>query len=110
MIDWTRVDDLRAEIGADDLTEVVALFLLECDETVGRFGDGDRIGADTLHFLKGAALNLGFSALARACAEGEAACHAGQPPAAAPILAIYRRTRADFAARLGLAGDQTGGA
>ncbi len=104
MIDWTRVDDLRAEIGADDLAEVVALFLQECDETVLPIAEDDRIGAETLHFLKGSALNLGFSALARACADGEAACHAGRPPAAAPILAVYRQTRAAFAARMGLAG------
>lgn len=32
-IDWSRVDDLRRDIG-DDLAEVVALFLEECDEVI----------------------------------------------------------------------------
>ncbi len=73
MIDWTRVADLRSEIGEDGFAEVIDLFLEETDEVTLRLsqaGIGPMIGSD-LHFLKGSALNLGFSDLAHLCADGE---------------------------------------
>lgn len=101
MIDWHRVDALRDEIGEDDFADVAALFLQECDETLGQVAAAGTVGADVLHFLKGAALNLGFAALADRCAQDEAACRAGQPVPAEPVLAIYRETRAAFVRRVG---------
>lgn len=79
MIDWDRVRELRAEIGADDFTEVADMFLDEADEAVIRLTPGltaKAIEAD-LHFLKGAALNLGFTALSRLCQDGERRAAAG---------------------------------
>jgi HPt (histidine-containing phosphotransfer) domain-containing protein len=73
MIDWERVRELRAEIGADDFMEVAEMFLEEADEAVARLTPGltaPSIEAD-LHFLKGAALNLGFDALSGLCQDGE---------------------------------------
>jgi histidine phosphotransfer protein HptB len=73
MIDWERVKELRGEIGAEDFAEVAAMFLEEADEAVARLQPGltaKAMEAD-LHFLKGAALNLGFSALSGLCQEGE---------------------------------------
>ena len=73
MIDWTRVNELRDEIGADDFDEVVIMFLEEADEVIARIAPGDStksLEAD-LHFLKGAALNLGFSEFAALCQDGE---------------------------------------
>lgn len=73
MIDWDRVRELRSEIGADDFGEVAAMFLDEADEAVARLSPGltaKAMEAD-LHFLKGAALNLGFVALSALCQEGE---------------------------------------
>ncbi len=73
MIDWTRIADLRLEIGDDNFAEVVDLFLEETDEVVLRLLPGRPMHhlADDLHFLKGSALNLGFSDLATLCADGE---------------------------------------
>ena len=34
MIAWDRLNELRAEIGDDDLADVVAMFLEEADEVV----------------------------------------------------------------------------
>ena len=34
MIDWTRVSELRDEVGAEDFDEVVELFLEEVDEAI----------------------------------------------------------------------------
>ena len=74
MIDWTRVGDLRREIGEDDFLEIVDVFLEEAEETVEHLLSADisDLGA-LLHSLKGTALNLGFADLAGLCAQGEAA-------------------------------------
>lgn len=73
MIDWDRLRDLRGEIGDDGFDEVVAMFLEETDEVVGRLSaDGGAKALESdLHFLKGSALNLGFSDLAALCQDGE---------------------------------------
>lgn len=100
MIDWSRVDDLKGEIGADDFAEVVALFLDEADEVVARLTAGpdpSRIEAE-LHFLKGSALNLGLAALAQLCQEGEKAAAAGQAAGVdlAAVVACYGASRQAF--------------
>ena len=73
-IDWSRTEELRADIGEADFAEVAALFLSEVTETAD--GLSHEMGADrlrdTLHGLKGSALNLGFAEVARRAAEGEA--------------------------------------
>lgn len=68
MIDWTRVKDLHEEVGSRDFEEVVTLFIDEVETAL----DGlDRAPSrEDLHFLKGSALNLGFTALAEACRDG----------------------------------------
>jgi HPt (histidine-containing phosphotransfer) domain-containing protein len=100
MIDWERADALRAEIGDDDFAEVAALFLQECDDAVAGMLASGHAGPDALHFLKGAALNLGFDGLARLCATGEVAGAAD--PAA--IAAAYAAARDAFRSRLAVAG------
>lgn len=55
------------------------MFLQEADEAVARLSPGltaKAIEAD-LHFLKGAALNLGFDALSDLCQDGERRAAAG---------------------------------
>ncbi|MES2433110.1 MAG: Hpt domain-containing protein [Pseudomonadota bacterium] len=73
VIAWDRVNELRSEIGADDFAEVVAMFLEEADEVIGRIAKtvGAKALEADLHFLKGAALNLGFSQFAAFCQDGE---------------------------------------
>ncbi len=73
MIDWARVTELEQEIGPDSFAEVVALFLSEVDEALaGLDPDGDRSNLEAqLHFLKGAALNLGFQDFTALCQIGE---------------------------------------
>jgi len=80
MINWAHVDELRAEMD-EAFDEVVAMFLEEAGEAVARLEsapDPARYQAD-LHFLKGAALNLGFDRFAELCADGEATSAAGEP-------------------------------
>jgi len=93
MINWAHVDDLKVEMG-EAFDEVVAMFLEEAGEVVARLersADPARYQAD-LHFLKGAALNLGFDRFAELCAEGEATAAAGGAEAVAlpEIIETYR--------------------
>ncbi|RMH47703.1 MAG: Hpt domain-containing protein [Alphaproteobacteria bacterium] len=85
-MDWKRVDELKAEIGEDDLAEVVEIFFEEVAEAVDRLSaaEGEDELAATLHFIKGCALNLGLASLAGACAEGERAVSAGAPDSVDP--------------------------
>lgn len=80
MIEWERVNELRAEIGDDDFEEVVAMFLEEADEVIARTSP-ETCARDleaNLHFLKGAALNLGFTEFAMLCQVGERRAADGQ--------------------------------
>lgn len=69
MIDWNRVRELQDEIGKDEFAEVVTMFLDEADEVLARItpAGGPALLRDDCHFLKGAALNLGFASLANLC-------------------------------------------
>lgn len=87
LINWTRVHELREEIGDDSFDEVVTLFLDESDSVIARGGAG--FTPDDLHFLRGAALNLGFAELAAACS--------GTPDPRA-ITDLYRQSKASLLA------------
>ena len=79
-VEWERVTELRDEIGADALAEVVGLFLEEADEVIARLSAeaGAKVLEADLHFLKGAALNLGFAEFAALCQDGERRAAAGE--------------------------------
>lgn len=78
-IDWSRVSELRAEIGSDDFAEVAELFLDEVAQAVSALDQNDDAGAVQagLHFIKGSALNLGFAGLANICSKGESDATSG---------------------------------
>lgn len=99
MIDWDRVADLRSEIGAEGFAEVVALFLEEADAVVARLAavTGAKALESELHFLKGSALNLGFSDLSRLCQEGERRAAAGDGAIdLAAVAACYAASKTAF--------------
>jgi histidine phosphotransfer protein HptB len=110
MIDWDKVQDLRDEVGADDFAEVVAIFIDEVEQVTTRLAvasEAAELERD-LHFLKGAALNLGFSRLAGLCEAGERLAAAGrvQDVDVAAVLDVYAASRMDFLS--GIAAGQTG--
>lgn len=79
MIDWSRVEELRDEIGSDDFAEVVEIFLEEVEEIITVISDEvpqDKVEGH-LHFLKGSALNLGFDDFSTLCQAGETAAAKG---------------------------------
>lgn len=98
MIDWARVEELQSEIGEEDFAEVAEVFLEEADEAINRLrGHQDAAARQAdLHFLKGSALNLGFSDLARLCHDGERACADGRPCNAEEVTQSYTAARAAF--------------
>lgn len=73
MINWSRVSELRAEVGDEAFGEVVEMFLEEVEEVAERLtASPDRARlAEDLHFLKGSALSLGFAQFANMCSDGE---------------------------------------
>ena len=79
MIDWNRGAELRDEIGNDGFAEVVDMFLAEADDVIARLSPD--LGAQSLendyHFLKGAALTLGFVVMAHLCQSREIAAKGG---------------------------------
>ncbi len=101
MIDWDRVRELRSEIGPEDFEEVVSLFLEEADEAIARLsvGLGAKVLAADLHFLKGAALNLGFASLSGLCQDGERRAGAGDVSVDLDaVRAAYTACRAELEA------------
>jgi histidine phosphotransfer protein HptB len=102
MINWSRVAELRDEIGAEDFEDVVELFLSEVEEGIenlrGR-SDQTRIQQD-LHFLKGSALSLGFQSFADLCQTGEALSGSGAPVDVGEIITSFDQSRAMFVAEL----------
>ncbi len=79
MLDWSRIEGLRDEIGADDFAEVVDIFIEEMEEEIAALRTGipqEDLGSK-LHFLKGSALNIGFSDFAAICEAGERAAAQG---------------------------------
>ncbi len=100
MIDWKRVEELRAEIGADGFAEVADMFLEEAEQAVQALVRGlpaDEVEGQ-LHFLKGSALNLGLADLAAICQEGERKAAAGQGASVdiGRVVLNYRRSRAQL--------------
>ncbi|MEP2782402.1 MAG: Hpt domain-containing protein [Pseudoruegeria sp.] len=75
MIDWSRANELRDEVGEDAFLEVADIFLEEVDEVIARLKAEIVVDQfrDDMHFLKGSALNLGFSDFAEQCQIGETA-------------------------------------
>lgn len=112
MIDWKRVEELRDEIGADGFVEVADMFLDEAEGAVRALISGlpDHQVEEQLHFLKGSALNLGFSELAAVCQEEERKAAAGHAALIDTIqlAAIWRASRRGLLS--GLNGQQAGAA
>jgi len=104
VINWSRVEELRDEIGGEDFDEVVDLFLEEVDEEItGLSGSNPDTDLEArLHFLKGSALNLGFQAFSELCRDGEqrAAGGNGNTVDLAAIQESYARSKTTFLAEL----------
>ncbi|MBL4769295.1 MAG: Hpt domain-containing protein [Rhodobacteraceae bacterium] len=104
MIQWTRVNELRDEIGAEDFDEVVDLFLEEVEEAIQDLSPDSTANQmeQHLHFLKGSALNLGFQTFSDLCQNGERKSARGETGSIdlAAIIDGFERSKAMFIAKL----------
>ncbi len=80
MIHWARVEELYEDFGEDAFVDVIEVFMDEAEESLDRLRRAQTPQAHVVefHFLKGAALNLGLTEMAEACARGEREAGAGQ--------------------------------
>ncbi len=104
MILWTRVTELRDEVGAEDFDEVVDLFLEEVEEVIARLAhnaDLTQLEQD-LHFLRSSALNLGFADFSDLCRDGERKSADGQAEAVdvQAIIAGFEKSKSHFVSQL----------
>jgi len=99
-MNWTRLQELRDEVGADAFGEVLASFLEETDATAARLAQRQPDGGleDDVHCMKGAALNLGLEELAAACATAETRARAQVAGTAEidMVLDCYARARTEI--------------
>jgi histidine phosphotransfer protein HptB len=104
MIRWERYEELRQEVGDEDLAEIVDLFLAELEEAMTAMMSVPVAGltADAFHSLKGSCLNIGFDGLASLCAVAESAVISGKADAIDRdlIAETYTASRAGFLGRL----------
>ena len=104
MIDWKRVEELKQEVGDEDFAEVVVLFLEEVEETIARMKatPSPNTLEEDMHFLKGSAMNLGFSQFTGLCQAGETAAANGDTSTVSlpEIFSCYDGSRAEFLARM----------
>lgn len=84
MIDWSRIRELRRDIGAENFIEIVELFLQEAEDLLQQLArTRDRAAhRNVLHCLRGSALAMGFDDLVGLCAEHENMGRAGLPDVA----------------------------
>lgn len=99
MIDWARIEELKAEVGDEDLHEVFDLFLEEVRSVLdGLTPDDPAALRRDLHFLKGSALNIGMTEVGALCAEFETRLRADPASGvdAAAVRAAVDRASAVF--------------
>lgn len=100
MIDWSRVNELRREIGEDGFAEVVEMFLDEVETGLARLCSATKSQtlAEDLHFLKGSAWNLGFRDFGAVCQDGERRAAAGAigAPDISRLLDSYAMSKTAF--------------
>jgi histidine phosphotransfer protein HptB len=74
MINWTRIEELQTEVGEDGFDEVVEMFLEEVEDVLARLELSQSTSAleQDFHFLKGSALNVGFTSFGTVCGTAEA--------------------------------------
>ena len=90
MIDWTRLNDLRADIGEADFVAVAQVFVTEMRERlVVLAANPTAATAEDLHFLRGSAANLGLSDMVAACNTAEGVCRLGKAPDVAAVADAF---------------------
>ena len=78
MIDWDRIAELLEEVGEDGFDEVLGMFFEEVEEALAALpGANAAEMKGGLHFLKGAALNIGMNDVSALCKAAEQTAKSG---------------------------------
>ncbi|MDD9923366.1 MAG: Hpt domain-containing protein [Boseongicola sp.] len=78
MLDFDRLDELKKEVGEEDFHDILSLFFEEFEESLAQLITASPSQqSETLHFLKGSAMNIGLSKVSELCRTGEEALKAG---------------------------------
>ncbi len=98
MIDKTRINELAAEIGLEDVQVIAAVFLDEAMLTVDRLAEGlpPEEVSRAMHFLRSGALNIGLRGIALLAEEAEAKSNRGEDIEVAHMVELINRTRAQL--------------
>lgn len=105
MIDWGRVDELREEVGEEDLVEVIDMFCEEVEEVLAGLASASSAELPgQIHFLKGSAQNIGISSVSDLCKSFEDAMRSDSAftPDIAGLVSAFGEARTALSQRLGL--------
>lgn len=97
MINWSRANALRNDVGEDTFDDIVTLFLDETQHVLDRLATSTDLEQD-VHFIKGSALTLGFTDFATLCETAERAI-AGDPHSDInlnALLTCYEKSKTAF--------------
>ena len=94
MLNWSRVEELKDDLGEEDFQEITNLFLQEVEEKLAELSCGapDALAA-ALHFLKGSAANLGFEGFRAMCEQME---HAPNVARLDELALLYEQSKSTF--------------
>lgn len=98
MIDWNRVLQMREEVGEELFGQLAADFLSEIEDRLARLSDDPEQLLRDLHFLRGAALNMGFARFSALCLADEMQLRHGNAAGIdkADLIEKFRSTRQQF--------------
>lgn len=103
MIDWEKVAELQDHMGPADMVEIITLFEQEVENITSHLGAGPegRNLEEDFHYLKGAALTMGFAQFADTCAAAEALAQCGsvEPASIDAVLISYHQSITEFKAK-----------
>ena len=99
MLDLPRIETLRHELGEVVFSEVASDFLMEVDGVMANIGHAGSAASliEDLHFVRGSAMALGFTALALLCEVVER--QAGENSLSvdlAPLKLVYKMSVRQF--------------
>ena len=101
MIDWTHIGRLEDDLGVEEVSALIPVFLEEVENAIQPLRDGGAPTEMALHFLKGCAVTLGFCELAQRAGEGEDQLKQNEKslPDTEGIILAYTREREELLAK-----------
>lgn len=100
MINWNRINDLTNDIGAENIDEVIEVFLEEVEDVLATLKADCSMNdlRHARHFLRGSAMNLGFDELGKLCTSEDPAGFTNVETAAfiGKMKSVYDASKTEF--------------